>query len=216
MLKRLLAKHLKMPSDDASYLKTIYCNYRRNLRTLPFIIYPKTHFYISPHAHIIDNGGQLQLGCRFRKTLTFKQSEFIIEGYGTLEFKGTFLVHAGSSIIVESGGKLILGRGGMNRCCSLVVSNSISIGDNVFIGDNSIIRDNDYHFVSGGSNGSSVPVNIGNNVWIGMNVTILKGVTIGDGAVVATKSLVNKSVPPNTMVGGIPAKVIRENVTWKS
>jgi len=97
-----------------------------------------------------------------------------------------------------------------------VVSHSISIGDNVFIGDNSIIRDNDYHFVSGGSNGSTAPVNIGNNVWIGMNVTILKGVTIGDGAVVATNSLVNKGVPPNTMVGGIPAKVIRENVTWKS
>lgn len=53
------------------------------------------------------------------------------------------------------------------------------------------------------------PIIIGNDVWIASNVTINEGVTIGDGAVVAMQSLVTKNVPPYTIVGGCPAKIIR-------
>ena len=53
------------------------------------------------------------------------------------------------------------------------------------------------------------PVNIGNDVWIGYDVVIGSGVTIGDGAVIATGSLVVKDVPPYAIVGGNPAKIIR-------
>lgn len=59
------------------------------------------------------------------------------------------------------------------------------------------------------------PIVIDNNTWIGLNVTILKGVTIGDDAVIAAGAVVNKDVAPNTLVGGVPTKVIRENVKWK-
>lgn len=55
----------------------------------------------------------------------------------------------------------------------------------------------------------SKPIVIGNAVWIGANCTILKGVTIGDGSVVARNSVVTKDVPPYTIVGGFPAKVIK-------
>ncbi len=51
---------------------------------------------------------------------------------------------------------------------------------------------------------------IGNDVWIGYNATILPGVTIGDGAIIATNSTVTKDVPPYTIVGGNPAKTIRK------
>ncbi len=54
------------------------------------------------------------------------------------------------------------------------------------------------------------PIIIGNDVWIASHVTILQGVTIGDGAVIAANSLVNKDVPPYTIVGGSPAKKIGE------
>ena len=56
---------------------------------------------------------------------------------------------------------------------------------------------------------SGKTVEIGNDVWIGDDVTILGGVTIGDGAVVGTSALVTKDVPPYSIVGGVPAKVIR-------
>lgn len=56
---------------------------------------------------------------------------------------------------------------------------------------------------------ATAPVKICDNVWIGMNATILKGVTIGENSVVAAGALVTKSVPPNTVVAGNPAVVIR-------
>ena len=54
------------------------------------------------------------------------------------------------------------------------------------------------------------PVTIGNDVWIGGNVTILPGITIGDNVVVAAGAVVTKDVPPNTLVGGVPAIKIKD------
>ena len=56
--------------------------------------------------------------------------------------------------------------------------------------------------------GSAGKVKIGNNVFIGMQATILKGVTIGNNVIIGANSLVNKNVPDNTVVAGNPAKVI--------
>jgi acetyltransferase-like isoleucine patch superfamily enzyme len=66
----------------------------------------------------------------------------------------------------------------------------------------------------------SKPVRVGNNVWIGYGASILRGVTIGDGAVVGTYAVVTKDVPANAIVGGIPAKVLRmrepsDRLTWE-
>lgn len=58
-------------------------------------------------------------------------------------------------------------------------------------------------------------VNIGNKVWIATNAIILPGVTIGDGAIIAAGAVVTKDVPSRSMVAGVPAKVIKENVEWK-
>ncbi|MDE7192107.1 MAG: sugar O-acetyltransferase, partial [Clostridia bacterium] len=54
------------------------------------------------------------------------------------------------------------------------------------------------------------PVKIGNNVWIGAHATILSGVTIGDNAIIAAGAVVTKDVPQNTVVAGVPAKIIKK------
>ena len=61
----------------------------------------------------------------------------------------------------------------------------------------------------------SAPIVIEDHVWIGLNVTILKGVRIGTGAVVAAGAVVTADVPPNTLVGGVPAKALKHDITWE-
>lgn len=56
----------------------------------------------------------------------------------------------------------------------------------------------------------SYSINIGNDVWIGANASLMDGITIGDGAIIAANALVNKDVPPYTIVGGVPAKPIKK------
>ena len=60
----------------------------------------------------------------------------------------------------------------------------------------------------------SAPIVIEDDVWIGCNVTILKGVTIGKGSVVAVGAVVNKSCPSHSLLAGIPSRVVRESVYW--
>lgn len=61
----------------------------------------------------------------------------------------------------------------------------------------------------------TAPINIGNHVWIGLRAIILKGVTIGDGAVIAAGAVVTNNVPANSVVAGVPARVMSENVNWE-
>src|SRR5258705_45774 len=95
---------------------------------------------------------------------------------------------------------------------------SITIGDDTMIAGRTSIFDNVSHPLSPARRlrGESFsldecePVVIGRNVWIGTQCFILKGVTIGDNSVVAAGSVVTRSVPPNTLAAGSPAKVVRE------
>lgn len=89
----------------------------------------------------------------------------------------------------------------------------VTIGDYVMIGPNTLITTVNHPLSPMGRRkhlGQAKPVTIGNDVWIGGNVTILPGVTIGNNVVVAAGAVVTKDVPDNCVVGGVPAKVIKE------
>lgn len=129
-----------------------------------------------------------------------------------LESNG-FAFFYGADIVLFKNSKLILGKSYINCDCKIRCHSLISIGDNCAISHDVTIMDSDAHELSGSNKKSEV--RIGNNVWIGSRVTILKGVNIGDGSVVAAGSLLTKDVPPGVLVAGIPAKIIRENVIWK-
>ena len=89
----------------------------------------------------------------------------------------------------------------------------VYIGNHVMIGPNTLITTVGHPLSPKARRGymaKAAPVRIGNDVWIGGNVTILPGVTIGNNVVVAAGAVVNKDVPDNSLVGGVPAKLIRE------
>lgn len=98
----------------------------------------------------------------------------------------------------------------INAGCKFQDQGGIIIGDDVLIGHNCVIATLN-HLMDPARRADMVPapVRIGNKVWIGANVTILQGVTVGEGAVIAAGAVVNKDVPPRTVVGGVPAKVLK-------
>lgn len=98
----------------------------------------------------------------------------------------------------------------VNSGCHFQDQGGITIGDGSLIGHNVVLATIN-HDLDPRNNRKNhyAPINIGNHVWIGSNATILPGVTIGDWAVVAAGAVVTKDVPPYTVVGGIPAKVLK-------
>lgn len=98
----------------------------------------------------------------------------------------------------------------INAGCKFQDQGGITIGDDVLIGHNCVIATLN-HAMNPDRRGDMIPspVRIGNKVWVGANVTILQGVTIGDGAIIAAGAVVTKDVALRTVVGGIPAKVIK-------
>ncbi len=96
---------------------------------------------------------------------------------------------------------------------SLVAHSRIQLGDRCLIGDLVQIMDCDFHDLNPASRhsgaGAVAPVKIGNNVWLGSRVLVLRGVEIGDNSVVGAGSVVTHSIPANTIAAGVPAKVLR-------
>jgi acetyltransferase-like isoleucine patch superfamily enzyme len=115
-------------------------------------------------------------------------------------------------LVALPGAELSIGDGtSINRGVSICAKRSIQIGANCGIGNDCLIFDTDFHTLGDPANGGAdvAPVVIGDNVWLAARSVILKGVSIGDGAVVCAGSVVATSVAPYTMVGGVPARFIR-------
>ncbi len=106
-------------------------------------------------------------------------------------------IHIGKNVFFNSGVK-IQDQGG------------VFIDDGVLIGHNVVLATLDHSLnPNKRHNMLPSPIKIGKNVWIGANATICKGVTIGDGAIIAAGAVVTKDVAKNTLVGGVPAKFIK-------
>jgi len=133
-----------------------------------------------------------------------------------LTVNGTFRFNENSNVWITKSGHLELDGGFMNEGVVITCGNYIKIGKGANIARGVTIRDYDGHYIEELSYRTSKPVIIGESVWIGQGAMILKGVTIGQGAVVAAGTIVTKDVPAHCIVAGNPAKVIRENINWRS
>jgi acetyltransferase-like isoleucine patch superfamily enzyme len=157
----------------------------------------------------ITGEGRLIVGVQWEDLVPLP-SQLIVKG--TCNVRGLFSFYSGCRVIVGPKSHLEIGCGFANIGLNLASFVSVSIGDDVKIAENVTIRDIDNHQITG-SRGHEGPIKIGHHVWIGMNAIILKGVTIGDGAIVGAGAVVTKDVPPETLVAGNPARVVRK-ATW--
>lgn len=104
-------------------------------------------------------------------------------------------------------GKIIIGNHVGMSGVSIVSNKSVKIGNHVLIGANCTIGDRDGHSDRYAS--SSKPIELKDYVWLGMNVTVLKGVTIGEHSIIGANSIVTKDIPAFCIAAGNPCKVIK-------
>ncbi len=167
-------------------------------------------------AKIVLSGGTFNFGSRqlshFDKKSRLvmrKNTKFIVRGNSTFS--------CGTYILLRDNAVLSVGNIWVNYDCKIICENKIEIGNGCGIGINVLIQDSDFHSIYDDNKNiinPYKPIIIGDNVWIGANATILKGVTIGSNSIIGACSVVTKDVPPNSIVAGNPAKVIKENISW--
>jgi len=137
-----------------------------------------------PHPKVINRGGKILVeNCHFYPGVRIEVSADALVRIGN----GTYL----------------------NRNTVLVAEQQIEIGRNCRISWDVVIMDSDLHPLPGGKI-STAPVVIEDDVWIGCRAIILKGVRIGRGSIIAAGAVVTKDVPPYTVAGGVPARIIQE------
>lgn len=177
-------------------------NYYHRLMNHIFTVMIKRNFYHIGKGTVLSHR---YLDLRGVENISIKDKTYLSEGFYLCSWNR---------------GKISIGKscsfGAYNHITS---ANSITIGDNFVTGKWVTITDNS-HGLSTKEDMmihpfhrkiiSKGPVCIGNNVWIGDKVTILPNVTIGDGAIIAANAVVTKDVPPFSVVGGNPAKLIKK------
>lgn len=183
---------------------------------------PSAVFDIHPTAKIIIKapllygnnpvkGMRMPTCLRMEANTTFELHDGPLTRYG----KGAYNLRYGAYIEIVNGGKLTIGQGAANIGLTIMCAKEVTIGNGVRIGRNVSIRDwNGPHVIINDHYRNHAPVHIEDHVWLCTGCTIMPGVTVGEGSVVAANATVTKDVPPHSLVGGSPAKVLKENIEW--
>lgn len=195
----------------ASWLRTLRLRLRAGQPLLRVIVYPRVHAALAPDASIVAPG-RLALGPAWPRG-RYYDAELVMHERSALHVDGDFRLHTGFHVAVNAGATLRLCSGYANTGVSIDCFERITIGRDVAIAKGVVIRDCDSHAIDGARD--RAPIAIGDHVWLGTGAIVLKGVTIGDGAVVAAGAVVTRDVPPGCVVAGVPARVVREGVTWR-
>lgn len=188
--------------------------------------------FLLGHLYSFRNRGIRQISTLWCK---FKMSLWGIKYGRGCSFRGNMIFYRGVGSSITIGDNCSFNSDshfnfrGINHCCilqtrkggnisignhcgfsgvSLVSNVSVTIGNDVLIGTNTIIGDRNDH-ENRYPEWQPKPIIIGNNVWIGMNSVIMRGVTIGNNVVIGANSVITKDIPDNAIAVGIPCKVIK-------
>ena len=164
----------------------------------------------------ISTYGNLYLGTSYvgfshRGDLTY------VNVRGSLVVKSVFLIGRGCRVDIGPDATCELGSGYINVNTRLVIMHGLRIGRNVAIGWDCEFLDEDFHEIRWeGKKSRANEIEIGDHVWIGSSVRVLKGVRIGNNSVVAAGSVVTKSFPEeNVLIAGNPARITKTDISWK-
>lgn len=200
-----------------SFVQTVYYNFfKTNIRR-----YNHGYMLFLKGSHVsIDDTAEIELKSRLilngkRDSSFVSPTRLLMDKWTKLEVNGEFSANEGSNIWITHSGHLILDGGFINEGVTITCASEVHICDGANIAREAVIRDYDGHYIEEKAYRTAKPVYIGKNVWIGYRAMVLKGVTIGEGAIVAANSVVTKDVPPHCIVAGNPAKVIRTDVKWR-
>lgn len=133
-----------------------------------------------------------------------------------LGISGRVTLFEGASIVIFEGATLEIGNSVNIRKCTIQCARYIKIGNYCRIAIDVLIQDTSFHKTTSlNEKDVSEKIIIEDYVWVCPRATILKGVTIGEGSIVAAGAVVTKDVPPNCLVAGVPARVIKTNInSW--
>ena len=158
-------------------------------------------------------GGRLYVGVRVTR-LSRQDTIIDLREGARLVTDGEVRIFPATRIFVDADAEIMIGAGTYINPETLVFCRRrVEIGHDCAIGWQVQILDWDHHALEGRD--EPEPVRIGDHVWVGSRATILKGVTVGDGAVIGAGSIVTSDVPPSSLVAGNPARVIRDGVHWR-
>ena len=210
-----LAKKIIRRVKKYSLKDTYFINKRKNTKNLEnkILCFKNTRLMIDKTAKI-ENKGKVLIGTK-ENTKSKQETRISMGNNAKMKIEGEFSIGYGTDIRIFNNAELKLGSGYFNGFAQIICAKKISIGQNVVIARDVIIRDTDAHHLLGQKHQMEKEVKIEDNVWIGTRAIIMKGVTIGEGSVIAAGAIVTKDVPPNTIVAGVPARVIKENVIWR-
>ena len=203
--------------SPVSAVKMLYYNcLRRNVKRKggSFVIFRGSYLQIDKTAGVNLNASLVMAGRRI--ICSPNVTKLQMDKWTSLTVNGKFLMNENSNIWITHSGRLILNGGFINENATITCAKKIIIGKNAHIAREAVIRDYDGHYIEDVSYRTSKPVSIGDNVWVGYRAMILKGVSVGDNSIIAANSVVTKDVPPNSIVAGNPAKVIRSGINWRS
>lgn len=196
-------------------VKSIWHSLRQTNRPESMLVHPNVIMDISPGAKLnLDE--RLLLGFIGETSASHPElmkSKFFLDENATLSVsRGTARIGPCSVLHIE--GDFTIGNSYINSHAKILCEDQITIGDNCAIAWHVELSDSDMHSyaIDGEEVPHQAPINIGDGVWIGSNVQVKKGVTIGDGAVVASGSVVTTDVKSGTLVAGIPAQQVRDDI----
>lgn len=210
------------------YVASYSLLYPRLMRDIQLIgrsgarIHPQTHLLMKRSKIVVENGCLLIGmfgGYRGMHCIDPRKDSCRVDlDNSTLRIVGTVSLYPESRIWANDAEIVIKNGTHVNPMSYIIARRRIVIGEHCLIASGVIIRDHDGHKIGFDGQAPSEAIRditINDHCWIGHNAIVLKGVTIGKGAVIAAGSVVSRDVPDRTLVGGVPARVIRENVVWE-